>query len=194
MEEPLRPGVVICGPPGTEPRPGFSSTRLDTSESLVYSRCSTSLTCLSSPLQKYVIPLKRTQRELLEVEIFVRNEDSNPRLRQTRAMTKMFEVPKEKASSSESESDASVDITSDSEASESEDEFCARLNRRFKTMSRNRRTGPSRVRHPSACKLKVCIALITLDRYIQTGSSQHLPAPNAHICVKNGTSNYFMQI
>ena len=120
MEDLLRPGVVVCGPPGTEPKPGFSRTRLDSNESLVYSRSSTALASKPSPFQKYVIPSKDIQKEMCQVDIYVPEEQLATISRCTRSRTNMFRTPKWKESFSSSESESSIELASGTESEEEE--------------------------------------------------------------------------
>lgn len=142
MEEPLWPGVVVCGPPGTEPKPGFSKTRWDSNESLVYSRSSTALTSEASPFQKFVIPSKDVPKKTCKVDVFVPKEQL---IRCTRSTTSMFKS-KTRRASSESESESSLEHTSGSEDTESEgEETVSRRRRRIeRTRRRDRRKGKLR--------------------------------------------------
>lgn len=142
MEEPLQPGVVVCGPPGTEPKPGFSRTRLDHNESLVYSRSSTALVSEASPFQKYVIPSKDVPKKMCQVNIFVPEEQLAAVSRLTRSRTSMFRAQKWKESSdSESES-----ITSGTDVTESEEEeiVSRRKQKVVRTRRRDRQKGKPR--------------------------------------------------
>ena len=142
MEEPLFPEVVVCGPPGTEPKSGFSRTRWDSNESLVYSRSSTALTLEVSPFQKFVIPSKDVPRKTCKVDVFVPKEQL---IRCTRSTTSMFKS-KTRRASSESESESSLEHTSDSDVTESEgEETVSRRRRRIeRTRRRDRRKGKLR--------------------------------------------------
>lgn len=153
MEEPLLPGVVVCGPPGTEPKPGFSRTRWDSNESLVYSRSSTSLASEVSPFQKYVIPSKDVPRKMCKVDIFVPNEQLKVATRCTRSRTTMFRT-KTRRESSETESGSSVELTSGSDVTESEEED-AFSKRRQRTRRRDRRKG--KLRPPPLKVGNVCL-------------------------------------
>ena len=159
MEVPAETDVVVCGPPGTEPRHGFSRTRFDHEESVVYSRSSTSLSSEPSPLEQYMIPLKDTPKELLTVEVCVRDEDIRSALRCTRARTNMFNRATRKKSHLESESDSSEETSSFSDSAESSEEVSTRLRENVKSMNRNRcadqpsKTKPPPVRPPP---IKVC--------------------------------------
>ena len=115
------PGIVVCGPPGTEPTPGISNTRLDHHESVVYSRSSTSLSSEPSPFHQYVVPLKDTERELFEVEISTPSEQDCPVYRRTRARTSMFQPPS-KVSYVESDSESS---SNDSDMTKGDDSCIA---------------------------------------------------------------------
>ena len=140
MEELLRPGVVVCGPPGTEPKPGFSRTRLDSDESLVYSRSSIALASEVSPFQRYVIPSKDMPKKLCKVDIFVPKEQLVAATRCTRSRTNMFRT-RTRRESSESGSQSSVELTSVSDVTSSEEEetFGKRKRRTERTRRRNRR-------------------------------------------------------
>ena len=159
MEVPAETDVVVCGPPGTEPRHGLSRTRFDREESVVYSRSSISLSSEPSPLEQDMIPLKDTPKELLTVEVCVRDEDVRSALRCTRARTNMFNKATRRKSLLESESESSEEMSSCSDLSESSEEASTRLRENFKSMKRNRRadhlskTKPPPVRPPP---LKVC--------------------------------------
>ena len=160
MEIPHQPQVVVCGPPGTEPKHGLSRTRFDREESLVYSRTSTSLVCDPSPLQQYVIPPKDTPKETVAVDVCVGYHGTMPTLRCTRARTKLFKKATKRVSDSESESDSitSEELSSASDSTESEDEFGARLTESLKRMNRSKRVQPSQVnpRSTKALPVKVC--------------------------------------
>lgn len=139
MEEPIWPGVVVCGPPGTEPKPGFSRTRLDSNESLVYSRSSTALISEASSFQKLVIPSKDVSKKTCKVDIFVPKEQL---ARCTRSRTSMFKSKTWRASS-ESGSESSLELTSGSDITESEEEETVGKRRR-RTRRRDRRKGKLR--------------------------------------------------
>ena len=141
MEDPLRPEVVVCGPPGTEPKPGFSRTRLDSNESLVYSRSSTALVSEASPFQKYVIPQKDVPKKMCQVDIFIPEEQLAAVSRCTRSRTNMFRSQKWKESS-ESGSESSTELTSGTDVTESEEE--ATVNRRKRKVERTRRQRSSK--------------------------------------------------
>lgn len=152
MEEPLRPGVVVCGPPGTEPKPGFSRTRLDSNESLVYSRSSTAIASETSPFQKYVIPFKDMPKRMCQVDIYVPKKQLAVATRCTRSRTSMFRT-KTRRESSESESECSVELTSGSDVTESEEEETG--GRRKRRIERLRRRDRQRRKPRPPSPLKV---------------------------------------
>ena len=146
MEEPLWPGVVVRGPPGTEPKPGFSRTRLDSNESLVYSRSSMALASEVSSFQKYVIPSKDMPKRTCQVDIFIPKEQLVAVTRCTRSRTNMFRT-KMQMESSESESESSMELTSSSsDVTESDEEEAVRRRRRRieRTRHRDRQKGKPR--------------------------------------------------
>ena len=165
MEEPLWPGVVICGPPGTEPKPGFSRTRLDSNESLVYSRSSTALASEASPFQKYVIPSKDMPKKMCEVDVFVPKEQLTAVTRCTRSRTSMFRTRIQKESS-ESESESSVELTSGSNVTESEEEVTVARRKRRIERTRRRDRRKSKPRPPPLKVGNFCLCFFLPELYI----------------------------
>ena len=150
----------MCGPLGTEPKPGFSVTRFDRSESVVYSRSSTALTSVPSSFQKYVIPPKDTPKVRYQVNVCVPEEELANVSRLTRSRTSMFTTRNLKESSdSESENESSTSSTDDMES-----EKVRTVSRRRKAV-RTRRYQNSNVK-PKPSPLKVSRQFLELTKFV----------------------------